>query len=1001
MLSSVTPEVLYLLSRTDNQSGLFEARLADLREDCQSQYASFTEPNKLTNILTSNGTRAMNYSDVSANVDARNTSSQVPATEDLSPDREVVTSSNSKDVTTIAQDSRDTSSKCVQSIDKEAEHQTESSASSLHLYSMRISQHLRSPSSFSGTSSSQQHESQDHILNHSDFAEIITGVHHRQQRSRSGFQTIELSGALHAGLDQTSSYCSSRINSPAITVPPSHSTPDLPATHGVPTAYNIFADLLPRSTSCVLGRIRAGGLVSPDSTESSVENSVDTKTCGEKHAQSLGEPNAADRSIGNDPAKAAYLTPENPVPNLHGHERSSVSSRSSRFVEDIDTGLSRPTFLKRPTLFNLFSRKSGAIIASDNATATAVYDGASDQAKSAKRKGKQKRKRKPDLLRAAPVENSVSRNRHHGPALPGSPAEKPKGSPCKSITSLSLRGNDEASNLFARALVANQEEKNALLLPEHREQANSIMDMHTPRERSASVNLLCIAGPATPVSQRRASPSTSHASSYDRPVFAAPNFLSPSFGEEDYFGRPSTMRKNSALLDPMDISPGRKLSLESRRAPQERERRVSTDRRPSLHSVPEDTGYAEEDALPNTLFTSSSLGLQATTEQPSSSSCESTGLGAWGLYPSHNREERTGSAGGRDSVLTRDFAYEVGPRLKQDDSSPKIGRASTGLSFGRRSKNNTRFSKSRSMPTGIRRSLNYLRDYSQLFRSQSIEFLQHGHGHRSSISAGGELEHPELEMLPPIFPAFEIDTDRVEGDSVNGVELMEMRRRRMTASSRAHKGDKEAAARDPKTRDIRSAGRLQLDGTPGGDDDDEGDVSFSIYSETSSPSPDHDAGQQSSAELEPLHARTIMQTVGAARCWSQIYASCVRLPPLKSDSPMETDPDLGKGLEARLIPRTNASVIETPLVGADRLHLHGTRSSVSPLLSRVSSPRFSTVPARIRSPSMNDICHRRNESVKSVLSLRASTNDLCRLLVEAEQSDRERCLRAADRLLID
>ncbi|KAF1347859.1 hypothetical protein BDV97DRAFT_208929 [Delphinella strobiligena] len=116
------------------------------------------------------------------------------------------------------------------------------------------------------------------------------------------------------------------------------------------------------------------------------------------------------------------------------------------------------------------------------------------------------------------------------------------------------------------------------------------------------------------------------------------------------------------------------------------------------------------------------------------------GLVAWSRYPSHTRETRCGSASREDNVLTHDFGDMEG-----DQSSNVIcfDTPSTGKTTSRFSvKKRTWIIKSRSMTFG-----SVMRYYSSLFTSSAAR------NRRSSVTIGGKLEHPELEILPPIFPA--------------------------------------------------------------------------------------------------------------------------------------------------------------------------------------------------------------------------------------------------------
>ncbi|CAI6338322.1 unnamed protein product [Periconia digitata] len=134
-------------------------------------------------------------------------------------------------------------------------------------------------------------------------------------------------------------------------------------------------------------------------------------------------------------------------------------------------------------------------------------------------------------------------------------------------------------------------------------------------------------------------------------------------------------------------------------------------------------------------------------------------VGAWGRYPSHSRDERTLSAGHLDSVQTRDFALEAALKFaagkdtetNEDEVDPTERPVTPPLLPGEKKRHkkigNMRMVKSTSMTFGK----TFLRNYARLFKSQSIEFQKHGRGHRTSISSGGMLEFPELEILPDIW----------------------------------------------------------------------------------------------------------------------------------------------------------------------------------------------------------------------------------------------------------
>lgn len=119
-------------------------------------------------------------------------------------------------------------------------------------------------------------------------------------------------------------------------------------------------------------------------------------------------------------------------------------------------------------------------------------------------------------------------------------------------------------------------------------------------------------------------------------------------------------------------------------------------------------------------------------------------LGSWSKYPSHTRAERTGTAGPRDLVYSKDFAplseggYSISQMTDQGYKKANMAKATT----------KSRIAKSKSVIFGK----SILKSYAKFFKHQSVEFQRYGHGHKSSISVSGVTEHPELEMVASVFP---------------------------------------------------------------------------------------------------------------------------------------------------------------------------------------------------------------------------------------------------------
>ena len=201
-------------------------------------------------------------------------------------------------------------------------------------------------------------------------------------------------------------------------------------------------------------------------------------------------------------------------------------------------------------------------------------------------------------------------------------------------------------------------------------------------------------------------------------------------------------RLGSDLADgigPMDSAFPRK-SLSGRKAsgrpPLER-----ADRRSSVENWQE-TNLQARLALYKLPSPIESRARKHTTEEPTvkndqrSTSVHSTS--SWTRYPSHTRHERSMSpAGEQDQVYARDFASTMpstpsrgSPKMQGLDASKEKGPTSLGQTI--------------------------LTSIKEVYRSQSRELQRRlaneARGHRSSISEGGVLEYPELEMVGSISP---------------------------------------------------------------------------------------------------------------------------------------------------------------------------------------------------------------------------------------------------------
>lgn len=115
-----------------------------------------------------------------------------------------------------------------------------------------------------------------------------------------------------------------------------------------------------------------------------------------------------------------------------------------------------------------------------------------------------------------------------------------------------------------------------------------------------------------------------------------------------------------------------------------------------------------------------------------------TSLESWSRYPSHTRAERCGSAGRPDNVITRDFAVDVNHAdiHESDDVEPATSASKEAYKPERYKP---------SLPKSLSTTFSDIkRYYSNIFSSTTI-----GQNRRTSITPGGRLEYPELEILPP------------------------------------------------------------------------------------------------------------------------------------------------------------------------------------------------------------------------------------------------------------
>jgi len=260
-------------------------------------------------------------------------------------------------------------------------------------------------------------------------------------------------------------------------------------------------------------------------------------------------------------------------------------------------------------------------------------------------------------------------------------------------------------------------------------------------------------------------------------------------------------------------------------------------------------------------------------------------LGAWSRYPSHTREKRTWSAGAADNIITRDFAFElhVQPTDATDIESEDDATTSKQSKVKKR-KSNMSKSKSLNLPK------QFLKNYARMFKSQSQEFLGHGHGHRTSISAGGLLSHPELEILPDMWAPLPL----------NDVELANIQRRpspmhdEATDAMRGADGQFEQGTTESTSLATNTNGAAESKPI--------NRLTAKLRRKHSKstgvlrPESAFDGATESKPDLQSFirkmrakYTKNILhtspgQTIDQARLWSQIYESCVEHPRFSTEN---------------------------------------------------------------------------------------------------------------------
>ena len=130
---------------------------------------------------------------------------------------------------------------------------------------------------------------------------------------------------------------------------------------------------------------------------------------------------------------------------------------------------------------------------------------------------------------------------------------------------------------------------------------------------------------------------------------------------------------------------------------------------------------------------------------------------SWTRFPSFSRPARCFSpAGAADNVKARDFALEHPAQHKPPPAEPN--------------KLSNSKSKTKSMYLG-----HAFKSVGKLYKSHSLNFTRFEHGYRSSVSAGGMLKYPELEIPQPLAPTMpSLKEQRFSTDSGKPGELIQL-----------------------------------------------------------------------------------------------------------------------------------------------------------------------------------------------------------------------------------
>ncbi|KAL9616586.1 MAG: hypothetical protein Q9160_008566 [Pyrenula sp. 1 TL-2023] len=115
---------------------------------------------------------------------------------------------------------------------------------------------------------------------------------------------------------------------------------------------------------------------------------------------------------------------------------------------------------------------------------------------------------------------------------------------------------------------------------------------------------------------------------------------------------------------------------------------------------------------------------------------------SWARFPSHTRAERNQSAGINDNVAARDFTPIAIPAPQQSSRNSETSKSSWRQLYRRKKNRSLTFSKASAKKA--------IKKWSPLFQDQNSTARS---GRRTSVSIGGAVEYPELELIPGLVSA--------------------------------------------------------------------------------------------------------------------------------------------------------------------------------------------------------------------------------------------------------